>query len=329
MLLMIIDLTFIYQRPQAIAMVWSLVTIFPLAFQVGIPAVIQVEWRTFYRILIVPCGAAFLLAFFCYPETYFYRPAIAFNGHVLVQSATEKIQIYEGWEEVPGGKPLPNEPFQSRWRRWKSEYNFLTKMPGGWRNMGVCYIQIVMALTNPLIVWVALLNLLIFGGTIVVLTTYASLLVHPPYSFSLLSASLSNLAAIIGALLAWPAAGIMTTQLCHRLVMRNGGVRDAEHYLPAFILPILCAPVSLIIYGFAGERGWHWFWIFFSMGLKSFACVTLFTVTTLVSKLFLSLAFEVTGTDSNTFSGSQKPFPAGQLPQWLLLAVEATQLVSL
>jgi hypothetical protein len=195
--------------------------------------------------------------------------------------------------------------------------------------MGVCYIQIVMALTNPLIVWVALLNLLIFGGTIVILTTYASLLVHPPYSFSLLGASLSNLATIIGALLAWPAAGIMTTQLCHRLVMRNGGVRDAEHYLPAFILPILSAPVSLIIYGFAGERGWHWFWIFFSMGLNSFACVTLFTVTTLVSKLFWGLAFEVTGTNSNTFSGSQKPFPAGQLPQWLLLAVEATQLVSL
>jgi hypothetical protein len=177
--------------------------------------------------------------------------------------------------------------------------------------MGICYIQIAMALTNPLIVWVALLNVLIFGGTIVILTTYASLLVHPPYAFSLQRASFSNLATVIGALLAWPAAGIMTTRLCHRLVMRNGGVRDAEHYLPAFILPILSAPVSLIIYGFAGEQGWHWFWIFFSMGLNSFACVTLFTVTTLVSKLLWVSLWKQPGLIRTLLVGHRSLSPLG------------------
>lgn len=51
-----------------------------------------------------------LSAFFLCPETYYVRPPIAFDGHVLVQSSEEKLHIYEGWDETPGGKVLPEVP---------------------------------------------------------------------------------------------------------------------------------------------------------------------------------------------------------------------------
>jgi hypothetical protein len=58
-------------------------------------------------------------------------------------------------------------------------------------------------------------------------------------------------------------------------------LRDAEHYLPSFILPILTGAAGLALYGVAGERHWHWLWIFISHGLNYLSFIALFTANTL------------------------------------------------
>jgi hypothetical protein len=141
-LLMVIDLTFIHERPQAIGSIWSLIgalsliTLATLSVVPQGPFATTDNWRQFYQFWSIVAALSCLFAFFLYPETYFIRPAVAFNGHVLVQSSEEKIRIYDGWEEKPRGKVLPDKPKRQilgvsigNLRFWE------TKRGAGWRAM--------------------------------------------------------------------------------------------------------------------------------------------------------------------------------------------------
>ncbi|KAF4634504.1 hypothetical protein G7Y89_g3602 [Cudoniella acicularis] len=129
-------------RPHAIAMMWSLVGFFTLGLFSLVPQMASsgTNWRTFYYYWSIPTIVTVLLAFFFYPETYFLRPAVAFNGHVLVQSSTEKVKIYEDWEQVPGGKILPGAPSKTRLHGFLKELRFWGTTRGGWRAMLSCHL---------------------------------------------------------------------------------------------------------------------------------------------------------------------------------------------
>jgi hypothetical protein len=280
---MIIDLTFTYQRPQAIAIYWSLCAAISNAALTLTPEIISARggWRLFYGVWVGPCGVALFLALLFCPETYFHRPAVAFEGRVLVQDATEGVRVYEGWEEVPDGKPLPETPETALRAVMKVLRIWGKGKKGGWKAMRACYPQILLCMFNPMIFWVLLLNALSFGGVVSISTTYANLLHGAPYFFSFRAIAFIKLSAATGALLAWPASGFVTAQISRRLAMRNRGVCDAEHYLPSFILPVLTGAASLVLYGVAGEQHWHWIWIFISHGLNYFSFVALFITGTL------------------------------------------------
>jgi MFS family permease len=280
---MIIDITFIPQRPNAITIFWSLGSVVVLVCLSVVPEISKAgdSWRTFYIIWTVPSGIAFLLAFLFFPETYFLRPAIAFDGYILVQSATEKIKLYKDWDEVPGGKALPDIPSSSSWSAALRRLQIFSSINGGWKAMAACYPQILMCLLNPLILWVALLNAVVFGGMMSIGITYATVLSAAPYNLPMNIIALVNLAAAVGALLAWPASGLLINRISRRLAIRNAGVRDAEHYLPAFILPILTGAASVILYGITAQNHFHYIFIYISYALNTFASIGLGIANTL------------------------------------------------
>jgi hypothetical protein len=133
-MLMIIDLTFIHERPKFIGAIWSIggtFTLLSLPVAAQVPQITTTTWRAFYQVWSLVAAVSCLLAFFLYPETYFVRPAIAFNGHVLVQSSEEKVEMYADWETTPGGKVLPDKPVDriQELKFWRSIRG------GGWRAM--------------------------------------------------------------------------------------------------------------------------------------------------------------------------------------------------
>lgn len=227
--------------------------------------------KLFYRIWAIPCIFSIVLAYFFYPETYFIRPAQGFDGRVLAQSATEKTQIYESWEECPGGKELPDQPDTSRWWFRRYEYRIFTTTRAGWRGMLACYPQIALCTINPLIFWVALLQAIMLCSMLSISETYVPTLASAPYNLSPTSLALTSLAPALGSLLAWPVSGHLLSSTTKRLAMNNKGVREAEHYLPAFILPVILATLSNVLYGFAVERTWHHAIIISAFGLNTFA----------------------------------------------------------
>jgi len=280
---MIIDLTFIHQRPQAISMIWCLVGFLTLAIFSLAPQMSSNggDRKLFYLIWLVPCTISVLLVYLFYPESYFIRPPLAFNGRVLVQSSTEKTKIYSHWDEVPGGKELPDLPDGDKAFFRRPEYRIWARTPGGWKGAARCYPQILLCLLNPLIFWVTLLEAVVFGGMLSIGETYANLLSSPPYLLPQSQIALVNLAAAFGSLAAWPASGLLITYTTKRLAMRNKGVKEAEHYLPAFILPVIFTAISFFLYGLTAHFFLPAWLVYLAYALNAFSFSALATANTL------------------------------------------------
>jgi len=63
--------------------------------------------------------------------------------------------------------------------------------------------------------------------------------------------------------------------------MSNNGVRDEEHYLPAFILPIIISAASSVVYGLTLHFHLSALLVYLSYFLNCFAFVTFSTASTL------------------------------------------------
>ncbi|WYZ38030.1 hypothetical protein EsH8_II_001536 [Colletotrichum jinshuiense] len=273
-ILVVIDLTFIDERPNALGMFWSIGCGGALLCLPLVPALAEPGWRRFYTAWIGPCLGMLVCIFFFLPETYFVRPAVAFDGHILVQGGSEMVQMYEDWEKTPGGQTLAaaqDEPVaESTWegivRRWG-----VRKSGAGFREMWACYVQTMLCACNPLVFWVAILNALNFGAMLFIGETYAVVMMQPPYNLPERVISMVNPVAAIGSLLAWPVSTILTSRVARRLTLRNGGVRDAEHYLIAFLPAVLAGAGSVFLYGLTVQYKLSYIWIFVSYLINAFS----------------------------------------------------------
>ncbi|KAK1994872.1 MFS general substrate transporter [Colletotrichum falcatum] len=276
-LLVVIDLTFIDERPHALGMFWSISCAGSLMVLTSVSALAASGWRCFYSAWIFPSLALLVCAFFFLPETYFVRPVIAFDGRILVQGGSEKIQMYDGWEQTVVGKPehaaQPEEPVpETLWQGMVRQWG-VQKRGAGFREMWTCYVQTMLCACNPLVFWVAILNALSFGAMLLIGETYADVMTQPPYSLPQRVVSMVSPFSAIGALLAWPVSAILTSRVARRLTLRNGGVRDAEHYLIAFLPSVLAGVVSLFMYGMTVRYKWNFIWFFVSYAINTFGQV--------------------------------------------------------
>ncbi|KAH7129186.1 major facilitator superfamily transporter [Dactylonectria macrodidyma] len=281
-LLMTIDLTFIHERPMAIANYWGVGAATTLVALRIVPVLGATEWRNYYWFSLILSLACGILALFLVPETYFVRPAIAFDGRILVQDGSEKIKIYQDWDEVPGGKPLPDIPdsTSSTWKRIAQRLT-IRKVGGDWKQMGTSYLQVLLWLCNPLAFWVSILNAINFGGMLSIGMTYPVILALPPYNLPESTIALVNPVAAVGAILAVPATCMTVSCVAFRLTRNNGGVRDAEHYLVGFLIPTVSGSASVVLYGVAVHFGWDFRFIFLSYVLNAFSSVGLGAAATL------------------------------------------------
>ncbi|EJT72450.1 hypothetical protein GGTG_09316 [Gaeumannomyces tritici R3-111a-1] len=110
-LLVLIDVTFIHQRSNAIAADWGVATFITQLLISLVPLTNDVStyWRPIYRAWAVPSAVLFVLVWLFVPETYFLRPPVALDGRILVQGGSEKVRMYDDWDQVPGGRPAAPE----------------------------------------------------------------------------------------------------------------------------------------------------------------------------------------------------------------------------
>lgn len=258
---------------MAIAGFWSIsgfVDLFALALLPFMTDTAR-NWRSTFQVTSIPAGVVMLLLFVFLPETYFRRPPVAFDGRILVQSGTEKVRIYEEWHEVPEGYKmsstmravdstlpprLEDTPVRTTW--CLNPLSVWTKSICEPKAALACLVQIFLCLANPLLFWVMFLNAVNFSGMMSIGTGFPMVMLEPPYSLSPLLVARVNFTAAAGSLVALPATYYMLNNITKRLTLRNKGVRHAEYYLPAFILPVVTGALSEFIYAFAAAYKLHY-----------------------------------------------------------------------
>ena len=266
---------------MAVALLWSLAGFAGTGLLAVVPYMSSHgdDWRQFYHNWSIPMAISFVLVFLLYPETYFKRPTVAFDGLILMQSATEKLTVYKDDEaDSDIYRDLPDPPFGSQ----RTGLNGLRDRLGlsrspfaSWTAVGHCYYQMAFCLVNPLIFWVFLASSVNFAGMLFIGATYAQILRLPPYSLPSSLITNVNICSGVGALFALPLGGHLVGKIFNRLARRNGGVREAEHFLVGYILPVITGALSTFIYGFAVQRKLHFAFYYLAYGLNGFSWTTL------------------------------------------------------
>ncbi|KAI1875134.1 uncharacterized protein JN550_002563 [Neoarthrinium moseri] len=260
-LLMILDATFIHERPYALSIYWCLGSAVIKSLTVPLPFItsLSTDWRHVYQLWsgVSVLSLALLLAFV--PETFYIRPPVAFDGRVLVQNGFERAQMYDDWDLLQNSqntKPLPDPP-----QRWSvTDQLKVSKARGAeWRSMLATFAQMPFCLINPLIFWVALLNACLLGAVIYLNLLQPSILNHRSDDVETNSVFLS-ISGAVGALLALPFSGPLTAWFTRFLSLRSGGTRHAEVYLPGFAIPTITGCLAVGLACAAVERDWSSAW---------------------------------------------------------------------
>jgi hypothetical protein len=279
--LIMIDMTYIDERPKAIAILWSIAGLFGTGCVAIAPHISHrgTEWRAYYRYWSILATVSFVLAFFLFPETYFKRPTVAFDGLIVLQSATEKLTVFKDIEaDSEIYRDLPKLPTPAgilgQFNVWRSPF-------ASWISMGRCYLQIAFCLINPLVFWMSIALSINYSGMMFIGTSYPRILREEPYRLSSEGITLVNLASALGGLVAYPIGVFPVQKVLDRLARRNRGVREAEHYLVGLILPVLTGAASTLIYGFAVQYGLHISAYYCAYGLNGFSWVTIAITTTM------------------------------------------------
>ncbi|RMZ68036.1 major facilitator superfamily transporter [Pyrenophora seminiperda CCB06] len=282
--LMIIDLTYINQRSTAVATMWCVAGGFGTSGVAFVPVITghSTHWREFYHIWMIPVAISFVVSFFLYPETYFKRPTVAFDGLILMQSATEKLTVYQDTEDDSSlYRDLPQPPPRTGFAGFRDRIGIARSPFASWTAMGRCYIQMGYCAMSPLLFWVFVASGFNSASMMFIGATYARVLLAEPYNFSPEIIGTVNIASGFGALLALPVCTFVTGRGITRLSKRNHGVQEAEHYLIAYILPVVVGSLSSLLYGLAVHQRWGPVSIYVAYGMNGFAFVTLMTANTL------------------------------------------------
>ncbi|KAM0334191.1 hypothetical protein ACHAQA_001211 [Verticillium albo-atrum] len=271
------DATFIHERPYAFAFFWASGTFLAKCFHMPMPFVVNpnAQWRHVYQAWFGPCFVVFLLTFLI-PETYFIRPAVALDGRILVQSSTEKIQIYDNWESVPCGPDCPhNHDATSDAYGWTQRLR-VKRAPGtDWKSAWATYAQMVLCLCNPLLIWVSLLSAVFLSGVIFNTLMVESYFVQRLSADELkISGLFLGFSTIIASTIAVPASGPLIAWLVRYFTLRNDGTRHAEVYLPAFVLPVISGALGQGLLALASSREGSAVVLYVAYGLSVFSYVS-------------------------------------------------------
>ena len=210
------------------------------------------------------------MAIFLLPETFFPRAPALIDGQLVVVDDFGNVTVVATEDAM-----VPTQGQGSSQEATSSSNAYLkTLLPIRYQERGMqrfckTYAEIALSLLNPSILWVLILNSILFGGLVSQSLTYSTQLALPPWNFSSAAVGTAQAGSFFGALIALGLSGATVDRVSGYLTKRNSGVREPEHLLPNFILPTLLAFAGMVVYGVVGGNpaSHPWIGIHISFGL--------------------------------------------------------------
>ncbi|KAJ4267077.1 hypothetical protein NW762_003175 [Fusarium torreyae] len=188
------------------------------------------------------------------------------NGN-LAQEGTNEI-LYQ--VTTRQGVLLQPEKFGAR--TWKHDVKLFHGKPD-WNNLFSFYKDIAQSLILPPILWIFILNGAFLGLYIYQASTFAQILVAPPYSFNTELLGYVQLVQVLDCVIAVPLLGYGSDYICKFMSRRRKGIFEPEYRLIVLVVPAAAAIISAIVFGHAGAspEDYHWMAIVASYHLGFFA----------------------------------------------------------
>ena len=221
------------------------------------------------------------------PETLFARAPALIDGQLVITDHFGNVTVVAG-EDAPGlttqdQQSTPGTPIGHS-NSYVRQLSPMKPQKHGFKRFYTTYAEMALSLLNPSILYVLILNSILFGGLVSQSLTYSTQLELPPWNFSSAAVGTAQAGSFIGALVALGLSGTTVDRISGFLTRRNDGVREPEHILPNFIVPTCLAFAGMVVYGVvAGNPEKHpgagWIGVHISFGLYYCGFVALSAIT--------------------------------------------------
>ncbi|KAF4463996.1 HOL1 [Fusarium albosuccineum] len=157
-------------------------------------------------------------------------------------------------------------------RTWRYDLQLFHKKPD-WKALVTFYKDTAQSLVLPTTLWMLILNGAFLGLYVYQASTFAVILVSPPYSFHVEWLGYVQLVQVLDCVIMVPLLGYGSDFLCKFLSRRRKGVFEPEYRLLVLVIPAAAAIISCVIYGRAGAMPdqWHWMAVVVTYHLGYFA----------------------------------------------------------
>ncbi|KAI2470678.1 MFS general substrate transporter [Annulohypoxylon bovei var. microspora] len=218
-------------------------------------------------------GVNLLLIFFFAPETRFRRspnPAERSDSGATSDSPSEKVEGGKFEHLEVRSKTLSSNPTRPTFHH-KTYAQSLNPWSGVAK--GPSYLSLMLRpiplLVYPACFFATLAYSLALAPTVMVNTVSSTVLIPPPYNFSVGSVGLINIPGLIGQASGAIIGGICIDKWASYCAKRNNGVFVPETRLFLFIVPTIIVFIGIVLFGFAVQQQMHWAVIFTAYGLMS------------------------------------------------------------
>lgn len=258
---------------------WASTAAGSTALLVAVPFVVHSagdNWRYNYWFWSAFSGLSLVVGFFFLPETLFHRAPALINGKLAVVDAYGTVTYYDPPAGAVAHLTADEEVAQSttpkKQQSYLSQLSLVHIQPHMLKTLTTSYWHMFLCLLTPSIFWTLLLNAVLFGGLVSQSITYAGILAAPPYNFAEYAIGTVQIGSTIGALVALGLTGLSSDYISGILTRKNGGVREAEHLLPNFLIPAALAFAGMITYGIVGGNPESHSWIGIHISFALYYC---------------------------------------------------------
>ncbi|KAL2841751.1 putative MFS transporter [Aspergillus pseudoustus] len=258
----IADVFYLHQRGYGMA-VYNAALSAGVAFGIIIAGLITINyhWRVIYWVGAALVGTLIIIVIFFFPETAYRRV-----GNPLVERSAEiqKPQPEDTQLESASIPPIPDKMSYLRSLRFWSGETYTDE--SFWR----MFVRPFGLILIPPIFWATIVMSVTIGFLVAVVSNFASAF-STTYGFEAWQSGLCFIAGMVGCFLGTFAGGPFSDWVADYFTKRNGGIREPEMRLPAIALSVVCAPLSLVLYGCGIANEWHWIVPTVGLGLLSFS----------------------------------------------------------
>ncbi|RBR15269.1 hypothetical protein FVER53590_03484 [Fusarium verticillioides] len=273
--LTISDLFFLHERGAAMAIYTT-----ALSAGVGVGIIvaglitINLSWRYIYWVSVALIGVCTILIILTFPETVYNRQETTEGTHTHIDANSkdqdqdqdiEKVQFEEASTSGHTSyTPPPKRTFLQNLSLYSGTH---TK-----ESILKLFFRPVVLLTLPPVLWATLVMSVTIGFLVAISSNFA-VAFSATYGFKPWQAGLCFISCPIGAGVGAFFGGYFSDKVADRLTRKNGGIREPEMRLPAILISLVIAPLSLVLYGVGIDRSWHWIIPTIGLGLLNMAIV--------------------------------------------------------